>query len=239
MGVTDRWVRALALVAGVVVLGGVLLWIAAGSRPRTPEERQQAAHELLSGVHVQAAVASASFVAAAAVADLGGQNGAHVVRVRILDDVQLEVHLAADRSVVFNDAPRLCLVGPFSAPDDAGLTDPCWGEPDLGALVTAQLERDAVGHPSLGAGRSVDLTAALRRGSARCDYPPGTWQLEVVVDPVIDGSAVGPVPLPDLTLDMPFVATDVLPLLRPDESRYCGLASVVFREQGEPPVQSP
>jgi len=231
--------RALAVVAGFVVLAGVVLWLAVVAGPRTGEQRQAAAQELVNGVHLSATLAEPRFLAATAVADLGVEGGAHLVRVRILDQARLELHVTADRSVAFAEAPQLCLVGPFSAPDDAGLTDPCWGEPDVGAIVAGRWPRDGSGHPSLQEGQAVDVTAALQRGNVRCDYPPGTWQLDVVLDPLVDGAPVGPMSPSAVTLDVPFRATDVLRLLRPDESRYCGLASIVYRDQGEPPVESP
>src|SRR5207247_1467294 len=151
------------------------------------------------------------------------------VHVRSLDEVHLDVRLMADQSITLADAPLVCFVGPFSAPDDAGLSDPCWGDPDLGKLLSAQLPRDGAGHFALPAGQSIDVAATLRRGTVRCDYPPGAWLLKVAARPLIDGSAVDPISLPDLNVDVPYVATDALPLLPTNVTRYCGLASVVYR----------
>jgi hypothetical protein len=79
------------------------------------------------------------------------------------------------------------------------------------------------------------MAATLRRGDERCDYPPGTWQLEVTLEPLIDGSSVGPLELAPVAVSVPPSAIEPLPL-RLFGTRYCGLANAVYREQGEPSV---
>jgi len=207
---------------------------------RSPEQRRKAAQDLLAGVQVSATVVAASPAAASAIADFGvGTGGVHLVGVRILDELHLELRIEAQRDVALAGPPVVCLVGPYSAPDDAGLSDRCWGEPDLGALVAAKLPTDGEGHPVLWAQSPVVIGATLRRGQVRCDYPPGEWHLEIAADPLIDGQAVGAMDLPRLAIALPYRDTVVLPLPRIDRTRYCGLATAVFLEQGEPAVSSP
>jgi hypothetical protein len=235
--VSDRLARrvaiviALAIVAAVVVLG----WV--GTRPRSPEQREAAARELLSGIHVSATVASSSLAAAHAIADFGLSEGVRLVRVRIVDGLMLDLRIETTSSITFAEPLLFCLVGPFSAPDDAGLSDRCWGEPDLGVVVAGGLSHDAGGRPMFVADSPVALSTTLQRGDVRCDYPPGKWVLEVKADPLVDGAAMGARYLPDVGFDVPFATPDPLTLLA--QTRYCGLASVVYREQGEPPVVNP
>ena len=174
-----------------------------------------------------------------AIADFGIDEGIRLVRVRIVSELRLSIRLEADHDVALAEPARLCIVGPYSAPDDAGLSDPCWGSPDPGELLAAQLESDPAGHPVLSADRPILVAASLVRGDARCDYPPGEWHVEVVLNPLIDGSPVGDLYLPYATMDVPLERADAAPLAEVLEDRYCGLASAVYREQGEPPVASP
>ena len=127
----------------------------------------------------------------------------------------------------------------LSAPDDAGLSDRCWGEPDLGALVAAALAIDGAGHPALRAGRSIVVDAPLRRGQVRCDYPPGELAPQEdrrqPADRWFSGRRHGP---PDLIVRL--VSTNDRIAAPPDRSdRLCGLATVVYLEQGEPRVSPP
>jgi hypothetical protein len=165
------------------------------------------------------------------------QGGIRTVRVRIVDELAVDVRVEADEAVVFAEPPRFCLVGPFSAPDDAGLTDPCWGDPDFAALVLAKLPADPNGRPMLGTHQPLSIAATLRRGDTRCDYPPGAWVAKIKANPLVAGSPAGARYLPDVPFDVPFATTGPLPLLL--DTRYCGLASVIVRDQGEPAVQSP
>lgn len=233
---SDRRTRIVAIVV-VAVVAAVVLWVWAGTRPRSPEQREVAARELLSGIRVSATVSSSSLAAAHAIADFGLQEGVRLVRVRIVDGLTLELRIEATRAVAFAEPPKFCLVGPFSAPDDAGLSDPCWGEPDLGVVAAGGLPRDQVGRPTFMAGAPVTLTATVERGDVRCDYPPGKWVLEIKADPMVDGTAMGARYLPEVGFEVPFATPDPLTLLA--QTRYCGLANVVYREQGEPPVVNP
>lgn len=206
---------------------------------RSPEQRQAAADALAASVAVDVAVTSSTLAATHAVADFGVDDGVRLVLVRIVDGLALSVKLTAAHDLAFAEAPRFCLVGPFSAPDDAGLEDPCWGEPDLGSVAASALPVDGAGHPVLPAGRPVALAAVLGRGDARCDYPPGAWVLEIRVDPLVDGAASGPRYVADAPFPVPLEAPGSDPLPVVERSRYCGLASQVFREQGEPTAGSP
>jgi hypothetical protein len=235
--VSDRRVRSIAIVIALAIVAGVGLGAWLGLRPRSPEQREAAARELLSGVHVSATVAGSSLAAAQAIADFGLNEGVRLVRVRILDGLTLALRIETTSSVVFAEPPLLCLVGPFSAPDDAGLSDRCWGEPDLGGVVAGGLPSDQAGHPMFPADAPAAVSATLQRGDVRCDYPPGKWVLEIKVDPLVDGTAMGARYLPDVSFEVPFATPAPLTLLA--QTRYCGLASVVFREQGEPPVVNP
>ncbi len=193
----------------------------------------------MAGVHVSATVTSSSLAVTSAIADFGISEGIHLVRVRILDELGLDVRLAADIEVVLATPPRICLVGPFSAPDDAGLSDPCWGTPDLEDALAAHMPADTDGHYLLVAGSPIDVKATLQRGSVRCDYPPGEWQLEVTLNPFIDGLPMGTIEVLPALFTVPLETAGPLPLLGVLETRYCGLASGVYRSQGEPPVASP
>lgn len=234
--VSDRRTRSVAIVALAVVVA-VLVWAWVGARPRSPEQREAAARALLSGIHVSMTVATPSLAVADAIADFGLKEGIRLVRVRIVERLTLELRIESMSSVTFAESPLLCLVGPFSAPDDAGLSDRCWGEPDLTVVAADELPSDAARHPMLRANAPVTLSATLQRGDVRCDYPPGKWVLEIKVDPLVDGTAMGARYLPDLGFEVPFATPGPLTLIA--RTRYCGLASVVYREQGEPPVVNP
>ena len=229
-----RWLLALL----VLVAAGAGIWVWS-SQPRTELERRRAAEDLVAGVRASVTVTSSSLAVTSAIADFGIAGGIHLVRVRILNELVLDGRLVADTEVVLARPPRICLVGPFSAPDDAGLSDPCWGAPDLEAAFTAHLAADADGHYLLAPGSPIDVTATLRRGDVRCDYPPGEWQLEVTLNPIIDGFPTGPIEILPALLTVPLETTGRLPLLGGAETRYCGLASGVYQNQGEPPVALP
>jgi hypothetical protein len=154
--------------------------------------------------------------------------------VRIIDSMDLGLQIASDHEIVLAEPPVLCLVGPYSAPDDAGLESPCWGEPDLSSLLAARLAMDSAGHYVLGT-TPIDLNTTLQRGAQRCDYPPGKWQVELKLNPA--GSSDGARYIPDTTFDVPIAGTGPLKLLATTETRYCGLATVIVQQQGEPEVQ--
>lgn len=192
--------------------------------------------ELRSRLHVSVGVTGTTLAAAGAITD-SFESGVRRVIVRVVDELDLEVRFEADRSMTLPGLPYLCLVGPFWAPDDAGLSDRCWGDPDLAGIVATHLPEGEGGTVRLEAAQSKEVTARLRRGDVRCDYPPGTWRLEVAFSP--PGTPPGPdrLMLEDVTFEVPFDPDEgPLPLLKPGESRYCGLANVVLREQGEPAV---
>jgi len=218
--------RLLVGLASLTLLAGCAAGASLTPMPRdTPAE-----------VRVSATVVASSLAATHAIADFGIEEGVRMVKVRIVDELQMELRIETEGSVVLAGPPRVCLVGPFWAPDDAGLTDRCWGEPDLGGLLAAQLATDAAGRPMLAGDRPIVVAAKLRRGDVRCDYPPGDWQLEVRLEAVVDGSSVGATDLSPVGLSVPAEVGNPLPLSLIQATRYCGLANVVYREQGEPPV---
>jgi len=232
-------IEAAVLFFLVALIGGIDLSACAPAQPRSPEERLRAARESLAEVRVSASVVASSLVATHAIADLGIEEGVRMVKVRILDELQMELRVETGGRVALVGPPRVCLVGPFWAPDDAGLSDRCWGEPDLGELLAAQLTTDAAGHTTLEADRPIVLAARLRRGDVRCDYPPGDWHLEVQLEPLVDGSSAGVMELPPVRLSVPPDVANTQPLTLIEATRYCGLANVVYREQGEPSVTTP
>lgn len=189
-------------------------------------------------VEVEASVVGSTLLATGKPADfgLGDDQGIRWVELRIVDELVVTLRLAAATDVPLATPPRLCLVGPLANPIDAGLSDRCWGEPDLRALVAAHLTRDDAGQLVLPANRPLDLTATLRRGSTRCDYPPGAWHLEVGFDIVGDGAPGSQVDLPDVRLDVPVDARDPLHYLPSLDTRFCSYAATIFLEQGPPAV---
>jgi hypothetical protein len=226
----------------VVLVAGLGLWAwTSAQAPAPPAEKPPlTAAEVLSEVRVSATVVDHSLAATHAVADFGIAEGVRLVRVRILDELQLELRVESGVDLALAGPPRVCLVGPYSAPDDGGLTDRCWGDPDLAGLLAAKLATDAGGHPTLDATQAPLIVAAsLRRGEVRCDYPPGDWQLEVTLEPLVDGVSLGVIDLPSIALSVPADAEDPTPLPLTESRRYCGLATAVYREQGEPPVVAP
>lgn len=228
---------AFGIVLLVAALIGVIgLSLLAGARRLSPEERLLAARESLAGVSISATVVGQSLAATDAIADFGITEGVRLVRVRIVDELQLDLRIATRDAVALAAPPRVCLVGPFSAPDDAGLTDRCWGTPDLAALVASQLAAGSARHLTLEADHPILLSATLRRGTVRCDYPPGEWLLEVTLDLLVDGTPVTGLDLPTVSVFVPVGPAAPLPYLRVDTTRYCGLANVVYRDQGEPLV---
>jgi len=195
--------------------------------------------EAAAAVRVSVTLKDRSLAATSAVADFGIKQGIRMVRVRILDDLEIQVQIASDTTITLAGPPVVCLVGPFSAPDDAGLADRCWGDPDLRALVAAQLSTDATGHPMLQAGHPIAVDAVLHRGARRCDYPPGRWVLEVALGPVgvATTAHANPVDLPPVKFDITPTTDQPLTLLKVLDTRYCGLAATVYLTQGEPPIR--
>ncbi len=228
--------RLLLALGALAMLGSCALQAPtqAPTQPPTPAERAAAAQRLVDALQITPTVTGSSLVAGHAIADFGVGQDIRLVRVRILDQLKIEVRIKSPTDVVLAAPLRLCLFGPNAAPDDAGLEDRCWGSPDLTALVEPVLPKDPAGHPMLPAGQTFQLGATLLRDAARCDYPPGTWVFETLVQPMIAGLAADPI-YKEGSLEVPFVREE--PLREVERSQYCGLASMVFREQGEPPVK--
>ncbi|MDP9250249.1 MAG: hypothetical protein M3O78_02620, partial [Chloroflexota bacterium] len=228
----------------VVLVFGLVVWGCESTLPRsaplTAEQRQAATQELLSGIQISANVSSSSLAASKALVDYMAQNDVRLVLVRIVDDLDLKVQIKTNHAVALSEPPSFCLIGPFSAPDDAGYSSPCWGMPDAGEVLAAQLPTDGAGHTMFPAGPAIALTATMQRGGLRCDYPPGRWLLVVNVDPLLDGTATGVHELPGIGFDVPWSIGDLLPFLPVKTVAYCGSANVVYnvvyKEQGEPDI---
>lgn len=156
-----------------------------------------------------------------------------------MDAMAFQVRIETPHDVTFADPPKLCLVGPYSAPDDAGLEDRCWGEPDASVLLAPEMPKNQQGQPILNANTPIDLAATLSRGTVRCDYPAGKWVLELKGRPVIDGAATEALWAPEVDFDVPLGPPEPLPYLKTDQTRYCGLATLVYRDQGEPETLAP
>jgi hypothetical protein len=218
----------LAILAAAFFGGAVVLWWAA---TQSPEAREAAAEGMLAAIHVRADATEPTLLATRAVADFGIGQKVGLVVVRILDGITLDIEISADRDIVLAGPPSLCFFGPDPAPDDAGLSDRCWGEPDLTASLRGDVELEPDGHVILGAADPLHLELRLERGDRRCDYPPGLWTLAVDVEPVVGGIPMGARSVPDVAVDVPWTGHGPLPLIR---GRYCGLASLVYRTQGEP-----
>ena len=230
----------LVLVSALVVLIlAVVLWATRAPPPRSAEERDAAATELLAGIRISTHISGSSLAASKALVDFLAEDDVRLVLVRVVDELNLEVQIETSQAVAFKDPPTFCLIGPFAAPDDAGYSSPCWGTPEVGALLAAQLPVDGAGHPTFPAGEPMVLSATVQRGGQRCDYPPGRWLLRVEADPLVDGVPTGARQLAEMAFDVPWSKTDRLPFLPVSTVAYCGLANTVYREQGEPAIASP
>jgi hypothetical protein len=229
-----------ALVGALSVLVvGLVLWATRAPPPRSAEERGAAARELLNGIRISTQVSGSALAASKALVDFLPEDDVRLVVVRVVDELNLEIRIEAGQAVAFKEPPSFCLIGPFAAPDDAGYSSPCWGTPEVGALLADQLPADDAGHPTLPAGEPVVLSATVYRGGQRCDYPPGRWLLRVEADPLVDGIPTGARQLAEVSFDVPWSSSDRLPFLEVNTVAYCGLANVVYREQGEPAIASP
>ena len=235
--------RGLLIAAVIGSLGvlavGLVLWATRAPPPRSAEEREAAAAQLLSGIRISTHVTGSALSASKALVDFLAENDVRLVVVRVVDELTLEVQIEARRSVAFKDSPAFCLIGPFAAPDDAGYSSPCWGAQDTGTLFAAQLPADDAGHRTFPAGEPIVVSATVQRGGPRCDYPPGRWLLRVEADPLVDGLPTGARQLAEVGFDVPWSRTDRLPFLPVSTVAYCGLANTVYREQGEPAIASP
>jgi hypothetical protein len=229
VGKRDR--RAGFLVAAAILALGWSIWSTSQvpADPATPPDAAFGEPQ----VAVTAALVDPHFVATRALTDFGLEIGARYVAVRILATAELDVDIRAERDVVLGDDPGLCLVGPFAQPDYAGLSEPCWGSPDLGRALRSRLPVDGAGRRFLPAGRTVTLRAPVMRDPARCDYPPGDWQLVVDLSRIVDDQETR-LHVPPVQLVLPPLTIGPLPMIVP--TNYCGLANVAFVEQGEPLV---
>ncbi len=218
------------ILAGLLVVVSNITLAASGEPTDDPDA--------VPALQVTAEVRATDLVAAGAITD-SLESGVRRVMVRVVDQMELAVTFESQDALTLSEPLYLCLVGPYAAPDDAGLSDRCWGEPDLATLVGAKMSRDADGSIRLEAGEPVVVSAVIGRGDERCDYPPGTWSLEVGFSRPSTPTPPDEVVLDDVPFDVPPDDTEPLPLLAPPDSRYCGLASAVVREQGEPEVIAP
>jgi hypothetical protein len=227
----------------IVLAFGLVLWAInarpPSSAPRSAEDREAAARKLLSGIRISTNVSGSTLAASKALVDFLAENDVRLVLVRIVDDLDLEIHIEAHQAVAFGEPPSFCLIGPFSAPDDAGYSSPCWGAPDIGELLAAQLPADGAGHAMFPAGQEIVLSATVHRGGLRCDYPPGRWLLVVEADPVVDATPMGARQLAEIGFDIPWSGSGPLPFLPVKTVPYCGSANVVYKEQGEPQIATP
>jgi hypothetical protein len=222
------------LVALMVVLTAVAIVILAAA-PKTAEQRAAEAKTLREAIHLAPAVADVELIATGAVADFGIDNGVRLVRVRIVEHMAVRIEISATREVTLAEKARLCLVGPDSAPDDAGLEDRCWGQPDVSDLLVDYQGERSVLRP----GEPIVLESVIRRGDVRCDYAPGEWVLQVKLNPLVDGIPAGAEYLPDTPFQVAIPQHGPLPYLKTDRTRYCGLATRIYHEQGEPEVMEP
>ena len=207
------------------------------SRPRSAVERAAVADDLAAGISVGVEVQETDLLAARAIADFGVGADVRLVLVRIVDEMAVELRIEAATDVTLASPILACLFGPDPAPDDAGLSDRCWGDERLALALDAALPADEAGRRHMVAGVPVTVRALVRRGEVGCDYPPGVWRLQLRVDPVVDGVAAGERSARSVAFETPFQPDDRLRLV--EERRYCGLASKVYREQGEPIVIVP
>jgi len=224
--------RQAALAGALLAAGLALIWL--GIRPPSAAEREASADALAASIGASVTIHDSRLLAARAIADFGVGADVRLVLVRIVDELRLDVRIEAAREVLLAEPIRACLVGPDAAPDDAGLEDRCWGEGAQGERLLLELARDDVGRYVLSQGEAATLSFTIGRGEERCDYPPGMWRLELVVDPIVGGEPAGRRYAPDATFEIPYDPAEPLRLV--EQRRYCGLASKVFREQGEPPI---
>jgi hypothetical protein len=227
----NRRIVLIAVVAGlaVVALAGVALWAWSTLRPATADEP-------FAGIEVEASVVEWRLGATQAIADFGIEEGVRMVPVRIVEDLVLELELSADRDVTFAAPPRLCLTGPFWNPLDAGLSDRCWGEPDVNDALAEHMIPDGNGFVTLRANAPVALRVPIARGDERCDYPPGDWLLEVDAEPVIDGQVQPRADIAKAPIAIPWNVGVPLPWHDNSDTRFCSFTAAVYTRQGEPRI---
>jgi len=234
----SSWRRPLVLAVVALSISTVVACAPDAATPVSSAEREQLARGLLDGLHVSVELRQTSLVAAGAPADLGIEQGMRWVTIRVVDGMALDLVLDAEHDIALAEPPYLCLVGPFWNPLDAGLSDRCWGNPDLAAVLLGQLPTDDDGHPYLPA-QPMTVAAVLERGAERCDYAPGSWSLELAVNPFVAEGPAGRTRLSDVVFDVPSATPGALLLLPPDDTRVCSYPAAVWERQGEPPLQVP
>jgi hypothetical protein len=227
----NRRIALLAIVAALAVVGlaGSAMWAWSALRPPT-------ADELFQGIEVTAAVDESTLGATQAIADFGLEEGVRMVPVRIVEDIVLDLQLEADRDVTFAAPPRLCLTGPFWNPLDAGLSDRCWGDPDINEALREAMPADPAGTATLRAGSPVSLRVPIARGDERCDYPPGDWLLEVDAEPVIGGQVLPRTDITKAPVTIPWDVEGALPWHDNSDTRFCSFTAAVYTRQGQPTI---
>ena len=230
----DRRDRAVALLVAAVLVAGAGLWAWDALRPLSADEQERAARDLFGRVEVTANVHDSSLAVTRAVADFGIEEGVRMVPVRIVEDLKIALRIETGREIVLAGPPRICLVGPFWNPLDAGLSDRCWGDPDLDALVAEHLPADSAGRVVLRPGEPIALEVALARGDARCDYAPGEWRLEVDALAVVDGTVQPRLDIADVPVELPLEEGGRLPFLPNSDTRFCSYTAAIYVRQGEP-----
>jgi hypothetical protein len=219
-----RWSAAL-------IVGGVL---ALGASPSVSPAVPTVSESMLRAMANPSG--PATLASAAAFAD-SLETGISLVRVRIVDTLDLGITLVSDTGVTLAQPPELCLAWVFAGPDDAGLESPCWGIPDPSTELASLMARDD-GTWALEPAHGVAVHAQMTRGGGRCDFPPGEWVLRVKAVPVVDGVAQEPMYV-RAPFEVAYDPTEVPTRLPLTETRFCGLASEVVREQGVPPTAAP
>jgi hypothetical protein len=207
--------------------------------PTSSADAEAEALELVRGVSAEVEVTDPTLVAAGATADYGVEQGLERVNIRVVDEMAVTVTITADADVLLAEPPGLCLVGPFWNPLDAGLSDRCWGAPDLTAVAADQMGTDAEGQTRLSAAEPITVEAALARGHERCDYAPGEWTFELSLRPVVGGEPFGPVRIPDVVFEVPITDDGPLVKLPLEDTRVCSYPAAVVIRQGEPEVIEP
>lgn len=191
--------------------------------------------DTIPGLDVRVQVDEATFVATKAIAD-SFETGIQLVPVRIVDGLSVTVTLQSTVDLRFAEAPLVCLHWRDAAPDDGGLESPCWGLPDPALALADQLAADDAW--AVTSGTTLRTRLRLTRGDATCDYPPGDWILRLRLVPSVEDAAPTP-----LYLRIPFQVDHdpaaVLTSVSISDTRFCGLATEVIRDQGVPPTATP
>lgn len=180
--------------------------------------------------------APATLASAAAFAD-SLDTGISLVRVRIVDALDVGITLMSEAGVTLAEPPVLCLAWVDAAPDDAGLESSCWGTPDPSSEIAELMARDD-GTWGLEPAHGVAVHAQMTRGDGRCDFPPGDWVLTVKAVPLAEGVSQPPFYVQE-RFEVAYDPTEVPVRLPLAETRFCGLASEVIRDQGEAPTPLP